>query len=286
MDSKSGTQGVKDMGVRKKIDLSAEVRDAHTKVVAGLERSSLFALLGERLGKLPSELELPQGNIIMSFGGPRPVDGVPPRDLIWTEMKEEFAEYCARYAIIGMVTVCEMYLQRLLFIARLGQEASQHGGKLTGEAFYTIRSQCLKEIRNSSVDGLVTKILNMINCDTSAIAGLDWFRSVYSLRKCLLHRGGAIGQDDVDDKGLLTTVWRRPVLSVNGEDVSALPLIVKEGGTLEMRFNDEVRTWNVGERLQLTAQDCQDIGMSLAFFASQINNELNKGLAAMIHAGS
>ncbi len=274
------------MGALKKINLSAELRDAHTKVVAGLEQSSMFALLGNRLGKLPPELELPQDDITMRFGGPRPVDGVPPRDLIWSEMKEEFTEYCARYAIIGMITTCEVYLQRLFFIARLGQKASQPDVQLTGENFYTIRGKCLKEIRNSSVDGLVAKILRIINCDASAITGLNWFRSVYSLRKCLLHRGGTIGQEDVDDKGLLTAVWRRPVLSVDGEDIPALPFRVEAGGKVAIRFADEVRSWRTGDRLQLTAQDCQNIGLSLALFASQFNGELNKGLAVMLSLGS
>lgn len=274
------------MGTRKHINLSAEVWDAHAKVIAGLERSSLFALLGERLGKLPPDLELPSGNTAVRFGGPKPIEGVPPTDLVWSEMKEEFAEYCARYAVVGMVTTCEVYLQRIFFIAKLGYEASQHGGSTTGETFYKIREQCLKEVRRSSVDGVVVKISKTINCDISAVTGLEWFRSVYGLRKCLLHRGGIVGQDDVGDDGLLTAAWRRLALSVDGKHISALPFYVEKGGTVAARFVDEVRSWHAGEKLQLTAQDCQDIGLSLALFAGQIVDELQKGLAAMLTSSS
>ena len=274
------------MNVRRNIDLGAEVRDAHAQAVAGLERSSLFALLGECLGKLPPDLELPPGNITVRFGGPRPADGEPTPDVVWSEIKEEFAEYCIRYAIVGMITTCEVYLQRLLLIARLGQEANQHGGSLTGETFYTIRNRCLKEIRSLSVDGLAKKAVETVGRDTSAVTGSEWFRSVYGLRRCLLHRGGIVGQEYVDDKRLLTAVWRRPILSVDGEDISVLPFYVEKGGTLAIRFADEIRSWHVGERLQLTAQDCQNIGLSLAIFAGQIADELQKGLATMLKSGA
>lgn len=118
------------MCARRSIDFGAEVRDVHARAVAGLEQSSLFALLGECLGKLPPDLKLPPSNIPMRFGGLKPLDGVPPRDLVRFEIRDEFAEYCARYAVVGMITTCEVYLQGLLFIARLGQEASQRSGSL------------------------------------------------------------------------------------------------------------------------------------------------------------
>lgn len=274
------------MGTRKHINLSAEVRDAQAKVIAGLERSSLFALVGERLGKLPPDLELPSGNTTVRFGGPKPIEGVPPTDLVWSEMKEEFAEYCARYAVVGMITTCEVYLQRLLFIARLAQEVSKCSGNLTGETFHAIRNRCQKEARYSRPDKLATKALETVGCDISAVTGLHWFSSIYNLRICLLHRGGTIGQDDVDDNGILTAVWRRIALSVDGKDISAFPFRMEKGETLAAQFVDEVRTWRAGEKLRLTAQDCQDIGLSLAFFAGQIADELQKGLAAMLGSGS
>ena len=266
----------------KNLNLSTEAKNAHAKVVAELERSALFALLGERLGKLPPDLDLPPANTIMDFGGPRPVEGKPPTDSAWSEMKEEFPEYCARYAILGMITAFEIYLQRLLFIARLCHEASQDNKMITGDTFHKIRKQCLKEVRNLSVDGVVIKISETINCDISSTSGIKWFRSVYGLRKCLLHRGGVVGEEDINDKGILTATWRKSVLSVNGKDITALPILVKKGGMLAISMVDEVRTWHTGEKLKLTAQDCQDIGMSLATFAGQITNELNKGLVALL----
>lgn len=274
------------MNVSRNIDLGTEVRDAHAKVVAGLERSSLFALLGECLGKLPPDLELPPVNIPVRFGGPRPVDGELPPDVVWSEMKEEFGGYCTRYAIVGTITTFEVYLQRLLLIARLGQEANQRGGSLTGETFDTIKNRCLKEVRRLSVDGLAKEAIETVGRDISAVTGLEWFRSVYGLRTCLVHRGGIVGQEDVDDKGLLTAVWRRPILSVDGEDISGLPFYVEKGGTLAIRFADEIRSWHVGERLQLIAQDCQNIGLSLAIFAGQIADGLQKGLATMLKSGA
>ena len=140
----------------------------------------------------------------------------------------------------------------------------------------------LKEVRRSSVDGLARKAVETVGREISAVTGLEWFRSAYGLRRCLLHRGGIVGQEDVDDDGLLTAVWRRPILSVDGKHISALPFYIHKGGTLGVRLADEIRSWHVDDRLQLTAQNCQNIGVSLAIFAGQTADELRKGLATML----
>ena len=41
------------------VNLSAEIRGALNQAVKGIERSAMFALLGERVGALPPDVTLP-----------------------------------------------------------------------------------------------------------------------------------------------------------------------------------------------------------------------------------
>lgn len=156
----------------------------------------------------------------------------------------------------------------------------------TGEMFNTVRNLCLKEVRRLSVNSLATETLKAAGRNISAVTGLSWFTSVYDLRRCLVHRGGIVGQDDVDDTWLLTWVWGKLILSFDGKDVPALPFYAEKGGTLSIRFGDEVHKWHPGKKLRLSAEDCQNIGLSLSIFASQVADELQKGLAAMLSSGT
>jgi hypothetical protein len=169
------------------MNLSAEVRDALDNVTTAVERSAAFALLADRIGALPADVTLPPASVVV---------GLSCDDELIAEMRADFPQYCIRYAILAMTSACEEYLQRLLFIARLAALAAQRHGT-TGKEFYETRDACRRETRQTSVDGLVPKILSAVRAETEAVDGLDWFRGIYSIRKCLVHRGGRIGPDDV-----------------------------------------------------------------------------------------
>jgi len=259
------------------VNLTAEIRDALNNAQAGIERSAMFALLGERIGALPEDVTLPPGGTVFQLRRPGEQETPHGQDALFAEMREDFPTYCTRYAILAMTTCCEEYLQRLLLIARLAAAAVQQR-LTTGSQFHQIREAWRKEIRQTSVDGLVPKILFGVGKESATVTGLEWFRGAYSIKKCLTHRGGGVGPDDIGHDETLEVVWRRPVLEVNGQEVAALPLKVQEGQLLSVAFTDERHSWRLGEAVQLTAQECQHVGLSLILFCTEFGNLLQAAL--------
>jgi len=265
-----------------RINLTDEIKDANNALNGELQRAALFALTGERLGGLPADMELPSADVVLQTGRHRIIEeGGELVDTSWAEMKGDFPKYCSRYAIVAMVTSCELHLRRLLFIASLGARA-QGRGDIKGEDFYSIREEVRRTVRRSSVDGLVSLILETAGSDAT-VPGVSWFRSIYDLRVCLVHRGGVVGSEDVNEEGELKAVWRRVALKVDGEEVTSLPFRRQGGGEGQAHvfFTDEERSWKVGEEVQLNAQDCQHIYLSLYAFCQDVGVELNRGLEAL-----
>jgi len=238
----------------------------------------MFAVLGERLGALPPDVTLPAGEVTMRLGPHLSGEVSPDQDALLAEMGPEFPTYCSRYAILAMITSCEEYLQRLLLIGRLAALAAQQQRLTTAEQFHEARESCRKEVRRTSVDGLVPEILSSVGKECETVVGLEWFRGVYSIKRCLTHRGGRIGPDDVDGQETLDVVWRRFVLEVDGDEVVRFPYKVKEGQLVPIGFTDESRSWRLGEAINLTAQECQHVGLSLSIFCKELADLLQRAL--------
>jgi len=266
------------MNAVRNINLSAEVRDALSGVTRGIERSAAFGLLGERIGALPADMTLPPATFPFQLGGGPTESAEFDEHGVSAEMRTEFASYCTRYAVLGMMASCEEYLQRLLLIARLAVLVVHQQGSVTGEGFKETREACRKEARQTSVDGLVPKILSAVRAESDTVVGLHWFRGVCSMSRCLTHRGGRIGPDDVGESQTLDVAWRKPVLELDSEPVVALPLQVQAGQLLSFGFTDEPHSWRVGEAISPTAEECQHIGLSLAIFCTELGNLLQRAM--------
>lgn len=260
------------------VDLSAEIRGAFKQAVRGIERSAMFALLGERLGALPPDVKLPAAEVTVQLGRGPSGEVSPEQDALLAEMGPEFPTYCNRYAVLAMITSCEEYLQRLLLIARVAAVAAQQQRFTTTEQFHQTHESCRKEVRRTSVDGLVPAILSSVGKESETVVGLEWFRSVYSIKRCLTHRGGRIGPDDVGGQETLDVVWRRPVLKFDGDEVVSLPYETKKEGLVSVGFTDESRSWRLGEAINLTAQECQHVGFSLSIFCKELADLLQRAL--------
>jgi len=266
------------MSATQGLNLSAELRDALNDVTKGIERSAAFVLLGESIGALPPDVTLPPAGVVFRVGRLAMDKASSHEDALFAEMRAEFPTYCISYAILAMTSACEEYLQRVLLIATLAALATQQQREMTGEQFQQTRDICRNEARQTSVDGLVPKILSAVRAETETVIGLDWFRGVYSMRKCVAHRRGRIGPDDVDENRTLDVAWRKPVLEVDGRQVVALPLEVKAGQVVSVGFADEGHSWRLGETISLTAEECQHIGLSLIIFCTELANLVQKAM--------
>ncbi len=147
-------------GPGRSINLTDEVKNANNALHDKLQRAALFAQIGERLGGLPTDTDLPPADVVLQTGGHQQIEE-EFFDTSWAEMKEDFPKYCSRYAIVAVVTSCEPQLRRLLFIASLGAKVKGRGGMAGGE-FYSIRAEVRRAVRHSSVDGLVRSIVQTV----------------------------------------------------------------------------------------------------------------------------
>jgi hypothetical protein len=57
-----------------------------------------------------------------------------------------------------------------------------------------------------------------------------------------------------------------------------LPVQVAEGQLLSVGVADERHSWRMGEAINLTAQECQHIGLSLILFCSELSTLLQRAM--------
>jgi hypothetical protein len=261
------------------LNVTAELNDAQKTFNGVVERFAAFAAIADRLGNLGDDTELPSAAVVFRLGKTdTPADatyGTEPG-----EVRANFAEYCSRFAVVGMITASEEFLQRVLLIAKLTRRAGEDA-RLTGEAFHALREETRKEVRRTSVDGLIPKIVETTGW-TEGVDGEDVFRILYSARRCLLHRGGTVGPDDLHGEESLRVRWRRPVLMANGSEIATLPFEAAEGTDISVAVREVDRDWELGGKIALSARDCQEIGLTLEMLASNIVVAVNKASAAML----
>jgi hypothetical protein len=258
------------------------LNEAHAHLIGALERFAAFAAIGDRFTKLPDEIELPDVGAVMRFGQRTSDPGVTGLSSELSDVRQNFAAYCGRYSVIGMITASELYLHRLLFLVRLGELAARSSGDLLGEQFNETRESIRKEIRRSSVDSLPATMLAAVKEPESKIAQMPYFRGIYAARRCLLHRGGLVGQDDVDVSGKLSVSWQRVAISAGDTVIDALPYKVTGDTLMSFEIIECSRTWAIGQALSLTVQDCQDIAMTLSLFASSLMQVVGEGIKTLI----
>lgn len=258
-------------------NVDAELQSALTVLQASLERAAVFASLGDQAHQgLAATVDLPPPRVVAMFGSPQ----TQARAL--GAASEEFAADCARYAVLAMIAACEVYLGYLVFVLRLADRCTSRG--VTIAEVNDLRADVGQELRNTAVDRLIAIVTEGQSVSSDVEDQIRWFRACYAMRKCLVHRGGRVGREDVGPTGTLDVTWRTVSLHLNGEPVSELPLLAKGGGRIEATFEDTARSWARGEAIVLSAQDCNDIALSLAFFAHGVAGVLHARLVDLINA--
>lgn len=100
--------------------------------------------------------------------------------------------------------------------------------------------------------------------------------SINKARTCVVHRLGVTSQMDVDDQGVLAITFQSAQFVLRGldsgqETVFDQPgLTTTERSALQLRFVDRVRSFQLGERIQLEARDMYDAIMTLWRFGLEM----------------
>jgi hypothetical protein len=153
------------------------------------------------------------------------------------------------------------------------------------EQVWKIAGECQKRLKRSSPRQLVKDVLAGLHQSWEDLAGLTWFDSLYRLRNCLVHRKGEVGVEDVVGEGQLSIIWRKISLKIDEDVVTSLPYSVEKGQELTPHFEDVVRTWRVGDVIEITPNDCQEMAISLGLFCGQVSERVHTGLRHFVPVG-
>ena len=268
----------------KTINISHELNHAKSTYISDLERASQYSSISEQFSKLSSEFQLPESSLDYHFGfGQYKNQSDLNRSGISQDVLNNFYEYSTRFAVIVMITSSEIYLTRLLWLAKLCNYLKLNDDLLTTDLFYELGFKAKKEARYSSVPRLVDIISKELDADFSS-ENLPLFKSIYNARNCLAHRGGEISTDDVDKNGKFILLWKRFNFSVDGDPVETIKgLTLEAGSKIGFHFELDQREFAIGERLILSAQDCQNIALTLAAFSEDIRQFIDNCARDIIH---
>lgn len=243
------------------IDLGPHLNAAFHRAYASVAEATEFSALGARFSRLTPDVVLPNAQVTVAVQAPND-----------DALRAQFGSMAARYAVIAMVTACELYIRDVYAILYVGQKlAASKVGSIPLARYERHVSRGRKQVRGDSI----LKALGWIQAQTG-VADTDlpsaaWLSDVILVRNCVVHRGGIVTNEDAPD-GSLRVRWRHQYVTLNGERVGASPWYVGENVQVEaaLYHEDAEREWRLGEAVKLTEQDAHDIALSLLELIQQV----------------
>jgi len=174
-----------------------------------------------------------------------------------------------------MISRVEVHGQDLLLQRRVLEDLKD-GQRMNPGKMWSL----LKKVHTESKQGPVKLCSELVvqKPSSSLLARMTWLDGVYRIRNCLAHRLGQVQIVDVkppgksleetSDDDTLKVTWLKIEASVNGNKIESFPH--HGGGEMQIHFREIEREWRVGEKIQITADDCQAIAMSLSMLGNQL----------------
>jgi hypothetical protein len=243
-----------------------DARKTIDSLLLGLKYDAAIAVSGRVLRNAP----LPDN-------GPDFTTGIRVSGGIEDEAVRRDAEgLLARLALISMVSRVEVHAQNLLLQRRVLEELRSTGARMVPGKMWSILKRVHQEARHGPVklcsEMVVTKPSPLL------LARMKWLEGVYRVRNCLAHRLGNVqivdvkptgkALEDTKDQDTLKVVWLKLVAFVDGKEIEEFPH--KGGGNLQVSFREYEREWAIGQKIDVTSEDCQAIAMSLSMLATEL----------------
>lgn len=152
--------------------------------------------------------------------------------------RENFVIEAVRYALIYAMAHFDRFVLDIAVWDAVTNAASMAGRLMPVETPQKIEREVRTVHRNKSVVAELDRLA--IAPNENLAVGIGWFRGLYAIRNCLVHRAGIVGPED--KKLLAGITWGKFVLTVDGEDAGPLPLHVDAGSTVGVRFAEVTRT--------------------------------------------
>lgn len=232
-------------------DLGDLISRASNSLEADLTFLAAYTAVAGGISDLPEGTELPEIELFFTFGsGPVEKDGRFVQNPIIEQVRENFALHSSRYATLAMITAFEVYLERIHWISLLIKHAASQGTAISGEKLTSLREESLQIAMGKNPPRMFEAILFNIGHDAS-LESQRWVQSIYGARKILSHRNGEVSDVDADQDGKFRLL-RRTVQVDEAED---------GGGVL--RLVETASEYKVGEELEISPKDCQEIAFAL-----------------------
>lgn len=193
--------------------------------------------------------------------------------------KSQFALEVGRYSLIFALAHFDRFVLDLAVLHAVVGGIEKTGGHMTVGQAKDIETEVRTVRRNQSVSEELRRLGGSRN--ETVAAGIGWFRGLYAIRNCIVHRAAIVG---LQDKRLLEGItWRRVAVTLNGEELQGeLPLAVQAGGTVGLTFTDSFRSWSAGDRVILSVEEIQEMMYSLFQLAAVLVQHLNGEFAARL----
>lgn len=264
-----------------------EARKTIDSLLSGLKYDAAIAVSGRVLKNAPLPDNGPDFSTGIRLGG-RAEDGAVRRD----------AEgLLARLALISMVSRVEVHAQSLLLQRRVLEELGPTRARMVPGRMWSILKRTHEEARRRGPVKLCSELV-VTKPSPPLLARMKWLEGVNRVRNCLAHRLGQVQIVDVKPKGkaledtkdddTLKVVWLKPVALVDGKEIEEFPH--KGGGNLEVSFREYEREWAIGQKIDVTSEDCQAIAFSLSMLATELlrcfESEMNEFLGIKVQPGA
>ncbi len=256
-------------------------------LLSGLKYDAAIAVSGRVLKNAPLPHNGPDFSTGIRLGG-RTEDEAVRRDA---------ERLLARLALISMVSRVEVHAQNLLLQRRVLEELGPTGARMVPGRLWPILKHTHEEARRRGPVKLCSELV-VTKPSPPLLARMKWLEGVRRVRNCLAHRLGQVQIVDVNPKGkalqdtkdddTLKVVWLKPVASIDGKEIEEFPH--KGGGNVHVSFREYEREWAIGQKIDVTSEDCQAIAISLSMLATELlrcfETEMNEFLGIKVQPGA
>lgn len=119
-------------------------------------------------------------------------------------------------------------------------------------------------------------------CGVEIELGL-YMDSILRIRNCIAHRGGVVGQRDIDENtGRFDVKWLDFYAAFEGREVTELPFHTRDGGKLTVNWREKAISLFQGQRIEFSLQDILSIHFTVHNIVAQAHNGSIKKLIQLI----
>jgi len=255
--------------VRREWNVSRSLDAAYGQTMDALHYASLLARhAGAALPHLSDEPGVPSFSLDFRTDNPE----VPRL------AKTQFGDEVSRYALVYALAHYDRFVLDLAVMDAIVTAVAERGGEIAAADALEIETSVRTVRRNRSV---AVELRRLGGTENEGIAtGITWFRGLYDVRNCLVHRAGIVS---TQDKRLLDGItWRRFALAHNGDVLTGtLPQVVP-AGTITLQLLESGRSWKLGERITLSLEELQQMMFSLYQLAASLVQHLNADFTARL----